>query len=652
MKTLFLDTETYCETPIQHGTYRYAEDVEIMIVTWAWNDEPAVCWDWTNLSAAEGDAQRLKLQAMVDEADEIVIHNSMFDRTVLAADGVTIPAEKIVDTMVIALSHSLPGSLDTLCDVLGVSTDKAKLKTGRRWIQLFCKPLPKNQKLRRATRLTHPEQWREFKDYATQDIPSMREVRRLMPSWNYPREAERELWVLDQRINDRGVAVDTELARCALRAADRAKALLAKQAHVLSDGAVPSATQRNRVIAYLAEAHGFATADLKGSTVEKILESAPDLHPEVREMLLIRQEAAATSPAKYGTLLKGVSADGRLRGTLQFAGASRTARWGGRLFQPQNLPRPSLKQAVIDSGIAAMKADCEDLVVGNVMEVCTSAVRGCIVATSGKKLVIADLSNIEGRMLAWLAGEEWKLEAFRQFDQGIGHDLYKLAYAKAFGVDPEDVDSQQRQIGKVLELFLGYEGGVGAFITGANTYGFDIEEMARNVIGTIPVATRESAEGMLAWRRDKGLTIYDLSDVGFVVCESFKALWRAKHPATVQLWRDAGGAMLDAVRQPGVVYRAGRLAFQRDGAWLRMRLPSGRYVCYAAPQIDDRKVSYEGVDQYTRRWKRIGTYSGRVIENACQAAARDVLCPRTQERRGERLPGRPARPRRTDLRDA
>lgn len=298
----------------------------------------------------------------------------------------------------------------------------------------------------------------------------------------------------------------------------------------------------------------------------------------------------------------------------------------GRIFQPQNLPRPSLKQDMIDAGVEAMKLGMEGDLFNDVMELCSSAVRGTIVAAPGRKLVIADLSNIEGRMLAWLAGEERKIEAFRTFDRGDGHDIYKVAYAGAFGVSPADVTKDQRQIGKVMELMLGYAGGVGAFLTGALTYGFNIETMAENAYSTLPPAAVKQAGETLAWRKERGLDVYGLSDRAFIVCEVFKLLWREAHPATVRLWRDSESGVRNAIRNPGEVYRAGQLAFRRMGGWLRMRLPSGRYLCYPSPEVDgDGRLSYMGQNQYTRRWERLDTYNGKLVENATQAASRDIL---------------------------
>jgi DNA polymerase len=260
-----------------------------------------------------------------------------------------------------------------------------------------------------------------------------------------------------------------------------------------------------------------------------------------------------------------------------------------------------------------------------VMELTSSAIRGVIVAPFGKKLVVADLSNIEGRVLAWLAGEEWKLEAFRQFDNRNGHDLYKLAYSKAFGVTPDSVDKSQRQVGKVMELALGYQGGVGAFLTFAAAYGIDLEAMAEGAIDGIPEDTLRDAESFLDWQRDQGRSQHGLTDTAYLVCESFKRLWRNAHPAIASWWVEFENACKAAIADPGNAYACRRHKVRRDGAWLRILLPSGRYLCYPSPQLVDGKITYMGVDQYTRKWQRLATYGGKLAENITQAVARDVL---------------------------
>lgn len=636
---LWLDLETFCEVPITYGTHRYAEDSEILLAPFALDDAPAEVIDLTDddLSAPDGlQVLRALLAAAIEYGAEVWAHNSAFDRTQLRhrMPDVCPPIRQWRDTMVQALMHSLPGGLGDLCDVLGVDAESAKDKRGKQLIQLFCKPLGKNRKLRRATRCTHPAEWADFKEYARLDVEAMRAAHRRAPKWNYPNNpAELSLWHLDQQINDRGVAVDVELARAAMRAVDVAQVELAEEAQRLTHGEVQAATQRQALLDHLAFAHGFLLADLKGSTVDRMLENA-DTPAPVRELLLVRQQASTTSTAKYKALANAASSDGRLRGLLQFAGASRTARWAGRVFQPQNLPRPVLKQAEIDEGIEWLKGGYADLLSDDLMVLTSSAIRGCLVAPSGRKMPVADLSNIEGRMLAWLSGVQWKLKAFRDYDAGTGHDLYALAYAKSFGVTPETVmenkahgDGSMRQIGKVQELALGYQGGVGAFVTFAMGYRIDLDDMARGVLENAPVELIEEATSHHEWllRQDKP-NLYGLTPPTFIACEVVKRGWRAAHPETVRWWASLEAGFRAAVESPGTVFRAANVAFLKSGNWLYLRLPSGRRLCYPSPQVDDKgKCSYMGVDQFTRKWKRLHTYGGKLAENVTQAASRDVL---------------------------
>lgn len=620
MTTLFLDLETFCETPISQGTHRYAEGAEIMVAAWAVDDGPVVVWDFTDPHVV----MRPSLIQLLKDHDQVVIHNSHFDRTVLRHNGIELPAEKIRDTMVTAMAHSLPGSLGQICDILQIPTDQAKNKEGKRLIQLFCKPRPKKQKLRRATRETHPKEWAEFLDYARLDIEAMRAIDKKLPKWNLT-PAERELWLLDQKINDRGVAIDMELVRSAMAAVDRAQLGLAEDAHRLTDGQVHAATQRDAMLRYILEAFEIPMEDLRASTVEAMLEN--ENYPiELRELLQVRLQASTTSTAKYKALDRSVSSDSRLRGALQFCGAIRTARWSGRLFQPQNLTRPTLKQEAIELGIEAMKADCADYIFENVMELASSAIRGAIVAPPGKKLVIADLSNIEGRVLAWLAGETWKLKAFAEFDRGIGADLYKLAYARSFRVDAGDVTKDQRQIGKVQELAMGYEGGVGAFITFALAYGIDLDELADRARPALGAGLIAEAEDAWAWFTKMKRSTHGLSRETWVVIDAIKRAWRYAHPATSAMWKDLADAARDAISNPGQQLTCGKLQLVKRGAWLLIRLPSGRCLCYPAAQVDATgQISYMGINQYSRKWQRLKTYGGKLAENVTQAVARDVM---------------------------
>jgi DNA polymerase len=729
---LWLDDETFSPTPITNGLHRYAEDVEILIRALALDDGPVIVQDCTPgglMWELRGDDLISPDLAYVRQVDtalrhsdcEVYAHNSQFDRTVERWAGLRIPLHRWRiplhrwrDTMVQALAHSLPGALGDLCEVLKLPTDKAKDKAGKALIQLFCKPVPfkfrkraEGEKLAdykaareaaektwngRATRETHPAEWHQFLLYAGRDIEAMRAAHKIMPTWNY-RGAELELWHLDQTINDRGVAIDVELAECAVNAVDEAQALLRERTAEITNGEVESATKRDAMLAHVLAEYGVELPDMQMATLERRI-ADPDLPEGLRELLRIRLQASTTSTSKYKTLIKGTSSDGRLRGLLQFCGAARTGRWAGRLWQPQNLPRPVLKQDEIDAGIDALKAGMANVLYDNVMQLTSSAIRGCIIAPPGKKLVVADLSNIEGRVLAWLAGERWKIKAFGEYDAGTGHDLYALSYAKSFGVTPESVmedkkaGGSQRQVGKVQELALGYEGGVGAFVTFAAAYNIDLEKLAEIGSRAIPGEVWGRANIMYEWHQKQGRhpdAALGLSKKAWLTCESFKLGWRDAHQNVVQLWRDLDAAVRSAITRPGETFIVGVLRVRRDGAWLRIVLPSGRALCYPSPALVPEKkkrksdecptcegggivqafgwqgdidpqathpevcytckgsgkidlgdldtdvsggrtvITYMGVNQYSRKWDRLTTYGGKLVENVTQAVARDVM---------------------------
>lgn len=623
MTTLYVDCETYSELDLKTvGTYRYAENCEIMLITWAVDDGPVNCWDVT-----ENYELPFELYTAVQNAETVVAHNAMFDRTVFENEMIlpSVELTKWLCTMVQALSHGLPGNLDQLCEILKVPQDKAKIKDGERLIRLFCKPRPKNSKIPRATRETHPEEWQRFIEYAMADIDAMREVQKRLPAWNYPRAHELSHWHLDQIINDRGVMVDTVSANAMLHAVGREKERLGKKTAELTEGRLESTTQVQATIDYIFEEYGVHTDDLTKAQVSALL--ANDEIPEpIKEILRLRKQAGSSSTSKYKALLDRVSADDRFRGGLQFSGAARTRRASGRGFQPQNLPsRGLLDDSLVELGIEAVKLGCEDLLFENVMHLASSAIRPMLIAAPGRKFCISDLANIEGRKVAWYANEEWKLEAFRAFDAGTGADLYNLAYARAFNVPVESVTKPQRAIGKVMELMLGYAGGVGAFVTGAAGYGFDLEELSDNIFDTLPKNTVSEAYNFLEWQKDKKGNRYGLSDKAFVTVDTLKRLWRNAHPATTQLWSDIQNSAERAVIT-GQRVEIGKLVFDKKGAWLRIRLPSGRFLCYPGIEYDSETgLSYLGIDQFTRKWQRIRTYSGKLLENICQSSARDVL---------------------------
>lgn len=639
MTRLYCDTETFSPIPIKHGSYKYAEKAEVMLWAYAFDDEPVKLWDRTSTKTMPADLSR----ALADPNIMTVWHNGGgFDRVVVKASlGIKIPVRRIHDTMARAFSHGFPGGLDVLCTVMNVPVSKAKDKDGKKLINLFCMPRPVNQKLRRATKETHPEEWAKFCRYATLDIEAMRYIDQKMPLWNYS-GYELRLWFRDQNINSRGCCVDTELANAAIRAVRRAQEGLSAQTTELTDGAVRSTTQRDELLKHILAEYGVDLPDMQASTLEHRMED-PNLPPEVKQLLAIRLQASSTSTAKYLKFINNVNSDGRLRGTLQFSGAQRTKRWAGRGVQLHNLANPTMSRADINFGIRAMKADCEDLFFDNVMELAKNALRGCIIASPEQKLFISDLANIEGRDAAWIAGEKWKLDAFKLYDtfqlDAIGEkipdgkggflrkgpDLYCVAYGRAFHVDPWDVKKWQRQIGKVMELMLQYGGGVGAFVTGALTYDIDLVDMARIVLAELPADVLSEAAGMWEWAIKKKRTLGLPRDI-FVACDGLKRLWRRRHPQITEIWPDLEKAARAAIDSPKKIIQCRKLAFEKRGNWLRMILPSGYFLCYPAPRVNnDGEISFMGMNQYSRKWSRIKTYGGKLFENACQACARDVM---------------------------
>lgn len=625
MAFLWFDCETYSECDLKSaGTHRYAEhpSTEITVAQWAVDDGEPLVHDCTTGAPLRGLSSYL-----ADPTVTIIAHNSMFDRTLLwHCWGIDVPIERWHDTMIQAMAHGLPGSLDKIGQIVGLDTDQAKDRRGRELLQLFCKPRPKNSTLRRATRESHPKEWAAFLEYSRQDVVAMRAIGTRLPQWNYrARHPELALWHLDQRVNDRGVAVDLSLAECAISAVAVEQKRLKAAVNEATEGLVQNASKRDQLLAFICAEYGVNLPDMKADTLRRRLED-PDLPEGVKLLLSIRLEATKTSTAKYKALVNATSADGRLRNTLQFAGAQRTARWAGRIFQPQNMPRPDMRQDQIDEGIEALKANCADLFFDNVMRLTANTVRGCIVAPPGKKLVISDLSNIEGRGLAFLAGERWKLKAFAEFDAGTGEDLYKVAYGRSFNIDPKEATGQKRQIGKVMELGLGYEGGVAAFLTFAALYNMDLEDLATAVWATASREAIENALGVWKWASSKKRTL-GLPQGVYVACEVLKRAWRDAHAQTTALWHAAGDSVRAAIQNPGETFPIGEhLRARRDGAWLRIRLPSGRYLCYINPKVDDDgQITYFGVNQYTRQWGPIKTYGGKLIENCTQAFARDIL---------------------------
>lgn len=678
---LYLDFETFSEADLKKvGSYAYAEHptTEVLICTYAFDDEPVQVWDCTDGSDMPGALHRaLRRMVKPNSRIKMVWHNgSMFDRLIMKhCWGFDIPVSNTIDTMIWAFRHALPGSLDALCEVLGVSADNAKDKRGKALIKRFSKPTPKNYKIRRYTSETHPDEWALFIKYAVSDITAMREVFHKLPRWGNS-EFEDRVLELDQLINDRGFKVDVALAEAAIEAVEKHKAQLQEEAQRKYGGSL-TGKDFLPILRELAPAHRIHNA--QKSTLNDLL-ADDDLPDDARTIIEMRLGAASTASTKYNPLLLGRSSDDRRRGCIQYGGAKRTLRFAGKGFQPQNLargyyhddPKNEKKKVRYDwmsekdwwRVTHPLSYGIDLLLKGrahrrfDVAKLTASTVRSCIIPEAGHKFVVADYSNVEGRGLAWLSGEDDLIEVFVN-----GVDVYKKLASTVFNVAYEAVTKDQRQIAKAMVLGLGYAGGVGAFVTFAKNLGLDLNDMTRTLDGTFPDHIWAATARGYEWARIQEAKrpprpgekddrpSYILDKKVWRTCDALKRMYREANPAIVQFWRDIEDAAMAAIRNPGKEFTAGPrgVKFSRNvetdnngnkvaGWWLRMTLPSGRVMSYPGVGLsvsketdEDGKVStnvrikYQGENQLTRQWGFQYTYSGKLVENCTQALCRDLL---------------------------
>lgn len=672
---VFIDHESFSEAELKKvGSYAYAEhsSTEILLTTYAFGDEPVEAYDATaggKIPAELRDLLRYLQRKPGKKGNPKLIGANylLFDRLLLRnCWGFEIDPRDIIDTMVCAFRHSLPGSLAMQCEVLQIAEENAKDKRGKALIQRFCKPTPKNYKIRRYDANTHPEEWKAFINYAKSDITSMREVFQALPDWGNI-EFENTVLAVDQRINDRGFFVDTALANAAIEAVKRHKVELQAEANQ-KYGAGLTGAAFLPTLRDLAPAHEILNA--QKSTLNDLL-ADDELPDEARAIIEMRLGASSTASTKYNPLLLGLSADGRRRGCLQYGGAKRTLRWAGKGFQPQNLARGYFSDYDNDGNYTGELTDGINMLLrGNahwlydVSRLTASTVRGCIVPTDGNKLVVADYSNVEGRGLAWAAGETTALDTF-----AAGLDIYCVTAGKMFGMEPDVIKKTRkdlRQIGKACELGLGYGGGVAAFLTFAKNLGLNLYEMAEVMKGTFPehiwaAAKRGYEYARIQEKNKRGFNdqkpdrpSYDLPKNVWLTCDSIKRMWRESHPATCQFWSDLEAAAMNAIKDPGTDYWAGAAvrkngdraikitrtgSARKPGWWLKVELPSGRILSYPgigisveksveedSDRIDYReRIRYMGENQTTRQWGKQYTYGGKLAENITQALCRDLL---------------------------
>lgn len=692
---LFLDTETFSDVDLKKvGAYAYAEhpSTEIMICTYAIDEGRVQTWDATESPTMPRELRKALRRVSRKKAKIVMANGLLFDRLVIREKwGIDLPVSQIEDTMIMAFRHALPGSLDMQCQVLGVDAEHAKDKAGKALIKRFCKPTPKTYKIRRYTRETHPEEWAKFLRYAALDIVAMREVYWRIPDWgNTPKEDE--ILRIDQMINDRGFYVDVDLAHAAIKAVQAHKEELKEEAWERFGGKL---TGNDFLPALRDLAPAFTIHNAQKSTLNELLED-PDFPDEGKALIEMRLGASSTASTKYNPLVNGLSADGRRRGCLQYGGAKRTLRWAGKGFQPQNLARGEysddhegkIKRREGESDVSfwvrshMLTNGINSLLLGtahwayDISKLTASTVRGCIIPAKGKKFVVADYSNVEGRGLAWIAGEKTALAVFK-----AGRDIYCETAGKMFGLDPEYIKANRkdlRQIGKACELGLGYGGGVAAFLQFAKNLGLDLYAMADVMKGTFPdhiwaAAKRgyeyahinEAKRPPKPGKKDERPT-YILPKNVWLTCDAIKRMWRESHPKTVAFWAELEDAVLCAIRNPGKAYWAGanvrpdgkkalkivRTKAKHDptfdeerddpdaaGWWLKIELPSGRIMSYPGialsitTEIDEdtgkkrtsTRIKYQGENQTTRQWGFQYTYGGKLTENIVQALCRDIL---------------------------
>ena len=629
MTPFFVDSETYSRVPITRGLDQYLTGAESMIWTFARGENPVQCWDVTTGAAMPAEFE----DNMLDERVTKIAHNVPFDRSIARVTlNLDVPINQWHCTMSQAYAHGLPGSIEALGPVLGLPDDMRKMLRGKELIKLFCST-PKGQV--RKTWKTHPVEWQEFLAYASQDTTALREIHKKLPTHNYVGE-HYDLWVLDQEINERGFYVDQELCKAALVIRENMKEHLAREVQELTDGVIKKGTQRQAILNHIVGEYGFLMMNLQKDNIKKILEGN-EIDADTRRLLELRRDSSFTSLAKYERALEKVGPDGRMRHTLQYCGAGRTGRWAGRGFQPHNMPRPKRSaDEVVNEIIPAILDGTLPQKVDDVNQACSDSLRGTIIAEPGNELLVGDWANIEGRVLAWMANENWKIKAFEAYDAGTGPDLYNLLYAQSFGLEVEAVSSKQRQMGKVMELGCGYGGGVGAFLQFAKTYELDLAELGRVVPGIVSPAIYAKAE--TNWKRafirgeDFGLE----SDV-YIACDALKQIYRKANPKIAQLWWDLERSIRWAIERPGSVQFMARCKIWRTKTWLIVELPSTRRLMYSCPELsinveyDDeteeikKRVSISYMAAKNKQWMRERSYGGKFVENFTQAIANDIL---------------------------
>ena len=583
-RVLSIDLETYSDVDLPNcGVYRYVEgDFHILLFAYAFDDDETKCVD---MACGE------QLPAEVVDAlqDDSIIKsawNAQFERTCLSKYlGTQISPDSWQCTMVWAASLSLPLKLATAAQAL--KTAQQKDAVGERLIRYFslpCKPTKANGGRTRNLPEHAPEDWKLFKSYCIQDVETERDIRRrlekfpLLPQeWDY--------YHMDQRINDRGILIDRELVQQAIICNMAMSEEMTKRAYALTGLENPNSVSQLK--GWLEE-RGIEVDSLGKKNVASLITDL-DRHSadgEALDMMKLRLQMAKSSVKKYQAAERYICQDGRAHGLFQFSGANRTQRWAGRGIQLQNLPQNHI--STLDEARELVKIGCFEMIevlYGNTPDILSQLIRTMLIPKPGCEFIVADFSAIEARVLAWLAGEQWRLDAFQR-----GEDIYCASASQMFGVPvvKHGINGELRQKGKVAELACGYSGGSGALIS----------------MGAL----------------DMGLKEDELPDI--------ISSWREANPEIVKFWYAVEKAAIETVKDHND-RSVGRIGFQFSANTLWIVLPSGRRLAYIKPRLQPNRfgrmaLTFEGLGA-NNKWTRGETYSGKLTENITQATARDLL---------------------------
>lgn len=581
MRTLSIDIETYSDVDLSKcGIYKYASSPAFEVLLFGY-------------AADGGDVRVVDLACGEQIPDEVIYalsdasvtkwaFNAMFERVCLSNFlGEWLEPEGWHCTMVWAAMLGLPLSLESAGAALGL--EKQKLTEGKDLIRYFCvpcKPTKANGGRTRNQPEHDPEKWGRFKAYNLRDVETEMQIQKRLSNFPVP-DAIWEEYQLDQEINDRGIGVDMELVRQAIAIDARSHERLTAAMQGLTELENPNSVQQMKQ--WLAD-HGLETDTLGKKAVAELVKTAPE---PLREVLSLRQQLAKSSVKKYTAMENAVCTDSRAHGMFQFYGANRTGRFSGRLIQLQNLPQnhiPDLVQAraLVRSG----NYEALSMLYEDIPDTLSQLIRTAFVPQDGRKFIVADFSAIEARVIAWFAGERWRLKVFED-----GGDIYCASASQMFHVPVEKhgINGHLRQKGKIAELALGYGGSVGAL----------------------------KSMGAL----EMGLTEEEL--------QPLVDAWRGSNPMITQFWWDVDRAVKACIRQRVPAETHG-LHFDYRSAMLFITLPSGRRLAYVKPRIGENQfggesVTYMGVSG-TKKWERLESYGPKFVENIVQGTARDILC--------------------------